>query len=280
VFGGSDYGTGVLGISQGAGAAGVHGACDAVNSVGVSGSSQSGTGVIGTSSGSSGVGVGGVNNAGVGAVGVSGSSTSGTGVRGSSSGGTAVHGVNLGGGGLAGRFEGNVSVTGLLSKPGGQFLIDHPLDPRNRYLAHSFVESPDMMNIYNGDVVLDRDGSALVELPAWFGALNRDFRYGLAPIGSPGPDLHIADVIVDNRFRIAGGTQGMKVSWQVTGIRRDPYADAHRVVVEADKPLQERGRCLYPELYPELHPDLDAEPSSQAAVTTPATPGAASRDVR
>ena len=41
----------------------------------------------------------------------------------------------------------------------------------------------------------------------------------------------------------------MKVSWQVTGIRKDPWANAHRVQVEEDKPDKERGRYIYPDLY-------------------------------
>jgi hypothetical protein len=41
----------------------------------------------------------------------------------------------------------------------------------------------------------------------------------------------------------------MKVSWQVTGIRQDPWANAHRVQVEEDKPANERGYYMYPDLY-------------------------------
>jgi hypothetical protein len=41
----------------------------------------------------------------------------------------------------------------------------------------------------------------------------------------------------------------MKVSWQVTGIRKDPWANAHRIRVEEDKPAKERGYYTYPELY-------------------------------
>jgi hypothetical protein len=37
----------------------------------------------------------------------------------------------------------------------------------------------------------------------------------------------------------AGGKRGMKVFWQVTGVRQDAYANAHRVPVEEDKPAQE-----------------------------------------
>ena len=106
--------------------------------------------------------------------------------------------------GLAGDFEGNVSVNGNLQKSGGSFKIDHPLDPANKYLYHSFVESPDMMNIYNGIAALDDHGEATVELPAWFQALNRDFRYQLTAIGRPGPNLYIAAEVSGNRFRIGG----------------------------------------------------------------------------
>ncbi|NQT76092.1 MAG: hypothetical protein HQ565_00150, partial [Bacteroidetes bacterium] len=76
----------------------------------------------------------------------------------------------------AGYFSGDVLITGSLSKGGGSFKIDHPQDPANQYLVHSFVESPDMMNIYNGNVVTDAGGYATVELPAYFNVLNIDFR--------------------------------------------------------------------------------------------------------
>jgi hypothetical protein len=148
--------------------------------------------------------------------------------------------------GYAGYFSGPVNVTGNLTKGGGGFKIDHPLDPENQYLYHSFVESPDMKNVYDGVVVLDADGQAWVELPAWFEALNEDFRYQLTPIGAPGPNLYIAQEMQNNRFQIAGGIPGLKVSWQVTGIRHDPYAEAHPILVEEEKPPEERGTYLHP----------------------------------
>jgi hypothetical protein len=98
-------------------------------------------------------------------------------------------------------------------------------------------------------VAADANGEAWVELPEWFEALNRDYRYQLTPIGAPGPNLYIAEEIRNNRFKIAGGTPGMKVSWQVTGIRRDPYAETHRIPVEEDKPPEERGTYLHPQAY-------------------------------
>jgi hypothetical protein len=154
-----------------------------------------------------------------------------------------------GGGNYAGYFYGNVRVQGTLSKSSGSFKIDHPLDPENKYLSHSFVESPDMMNVYNGNAVLDKNGKAVVKLPEYFEALNVDFRYQLTAIGAPGPNLYIAEEISNNRFKIAGGKKGTKVSWQVTGVRHDPYAVAHRIQVEEEKNNEERGYYLNPMAY-------------------------------
>ncbi|MFZ1730458.1 MAG: hypothetical protein WBQ23_10260 [Bacteroidota bacterium] len=147
--------------------------------------------------------------------------------------------------GKAGYFEGNVQVTGTLSKGSGTFMIDHPLDPENKYLYHSFVESPDMMNVYNGNAVLDGSGEAWIDLPSYFEALNSDFRYLLTAIGAPGPNLYIAQEIRGNRFKVAGGQPNSKVSWQVTGVRQDKFAQKHRVVPEVDKEAKDRGRYLH-----------------------------------
>ena len=246
---------------------------------GVSGTSASGRGVSGNATGS-GIGV-----FGTGATGVRGESpsTTGFGVAGvnngggssiswgvygqnTSTGGYAIEGYNpngigvRGNGGIyAGQFLGNVQVQGTLTKTSGTFQIDHPLDPANKYLFHSFVESPDMKNIYDGIATLDENGEAWVELPAYFEALNRDFRYQLTALGSRAPDLFIAEQIAHNRFRIAGGSPQQQISWQVTGTRKDAYAEAHPVQVEVDKPEAERGKYLYPELY--------GQPASQAIVT-------------
>lgn len=171
----------------------------------------------------------------------------GWGVYGSTPNGLAIYGSSLDG--HAGYFDGKVTIIGTLQKSAGSFRIDHPLDPANKYLSHSFVESPDMMNIYNGVVLLDGAGTATVRLPDWFQALNKDYRYQLTPIGAPGPNLYIAEEIVGNQFRIAGGEPGMKVSWEVTGIRNDAYARANRIPVEEDKPPSERGKYLNPEAF-------------------------------
>jgi trimeric autotransporter adhesin len=164
--------------------------------------------------------------------------------------GDALLAINQGSSsGPAALFIGSVDVAGNLSKSGGSFKIDHPLDPANKYLYHSFVESPDMMNIYNGDVTLDEKGEAAVQLPDWFESLNQDFRYQLTAVGAPGPNLYIAEKVHDNSFKIAGGQPGSEVSWQVTGIRHDAWANAHRIPVEIAKPAAERGSYIHPELF-------------------------------
>jgi len=175
--------------------------------------------------------------------GVFGYSQSGTAISAYSRDGTALY-VDCYGG-HAGDFYGNVSVNGELYKKSGAFRIDHPLDPARKYLLHSFVESPEMKNVYDGLATLDDHGEAWVELPTWFEALNREFRYQLTCIGGFAP-IYVAEEIAGNRFRIAGGRAGMRVSWQVTGIRHDAWAEAHRIPVEQDKPAAEQGTYLSP----------------------------------
>jgi hypothetical protein len=154
----------------------------------------------------------------------------------------------VGGNRYAGYFNGPVQVNGALSKSSGSFKIDHPLDPANRYLYHSFVESPDMKNVYDGVVVTDADGYATVTLPEWFEALNRDFRYQLTVIGQFAQAI-VDREIEDNSFVIRTNLSRVKVSWQVTGIRQDAWANAHRIPVEEDKPEEERGTYLAPEVW-------------------------------
>lgn len=252
---------GVAGIGNGTSAAGVVGTnTGVVGALGVTGAGVSGdggafghgvigsgrNGVLGTSYGldDSGVGV-----SGSGPTGVLGTSPNGYAVRGNTTAGTAIYGVlEAGGTGHAGYFQGRVHVNGTLSKSAGSFKIDHPLDPGGKYLSHSFVESPDMKNFYDGVITLGKGGSAVVELPEWFEALNKDFRYQLTCIGEHAP-VYIAEKISDNQFRIAGGYEGLEVSWAVTGIRRDAYAEAYRIPVEEEKKQHEAGRFLHPELY-------------------------------
>jgi hypothetical protein len=216
--------------------------------VGVQGESTTGTGVLGRSPSAVGVLGASTNSVGVygqsdNEAGVVGISTSSDGVRGASTNSIGVYGYSPNG--WAGWFEGNVHVNGTLSKAAGSFKIDHPLDPTNKYLSHSFVESPDMKNIYDGVATTDANGEAVVELPSYFEALNRDFRYQLTVIGQFAQAM-IASEIAANHFTIKTDKPNVRVSWQVTGIRQDAFANAHRIVVEEDKPPAERGTYLHP----------------------------------
>jgi hypothetical protein len=86
-----------------------------------------------------------------------------------------------------------------MSASGKNFRIDHPLDPENKYLFHTSIESPDMMTVYNGNVTTDARGEAVVELPDYFEALNRDYRYQLTTIGVFAQAI-VAEEVADNRF--------------------------------------------------------------------------------
>jgi hypothetical protein len=216
-----------------------------VGLVGFGGSASSGSGGTGGSL------IGGVGTAGNGgdgafAVGALGVGTGKKGGRGI----IAIPGGGAGGAipGLAGEFLGDVEITGNLAKGGGSFKIDHPLDPENKYLYHSFVESPDMKNIYDGNVTTDADGEAVVEMPDYFEALNRDFRYQLTVIGTFAQAI-VAEKLKGNQFRIKTSLPNVEVSWQVTGVRQDAYANKNRIKVEVPKKGNERGKYLHPEAF-------------------------------
>jgi hypothetical protein len=139
----------------------------------------------------------------------------------------------------------NAQVVGLLSKGGGSFKIDHPLDPENKYLYHSFVESPDMMNIYNGNITTDANGKATIILPNYFEALNIDFRYQLTSFGSFAQAI-VSKEIKDNSFEITTDIPNTKVSWMVTGVRNDAFAQKNRIPSEELKKDAEKGKYLHP----------------------------------
>lgn len=178
----------------------------------------------------------------------------GNGVIGEANTGTSPFGVwGLSTTGQAGHFSGDVDIVGTLSKDGGSFRIDHPLDPANKYLSHSFVESPDMMNIYNGIALTDSNGYATITMPDWFEALNRDFRYQLTVVDAADTEEFVLAKVVKklsaNKFTIRTSKGQIEVSWQVTGIRQDAWANAHRIKVEVDKPVHERGFYRNPQLF-------------------------------
>jgi trimeric autotransporter adhesin len=151
--------------------------------------------------------------------------------------------------GKAGKFEGDVEITGNLSATGAKnFKIDHPLDPENKYLYHASIESSEVLNLYTGNTITDANGDAMVQMPEWFEALNKDVRYQLTVIGTFAQAI-IAEKIKGNRFVIKTNAPNVEVSWQVTGVRNDLSMKQHPMQVEVEKSKSERGYYLQPELY-------------------------------
>ena len=173
------------------------------------------------------------------------------------------------------QFDGNANIDGILTVFSGlnvvnskHFKIDHPLDPENKYLYHASIESSEVLNLYSGNITTNQQGEAVVQLPDWFEALNRDFRYQLTVIGSFAQAI-VGSEIKGNRFTIKTNAAGVKVSWQVTGVRSDAEMRKHPFKVEEDKPETERGYYLSPDAYnqPEarrITSGRPAEPMRQA----------------
>jgi hypothetical protein len=151
--------------------------------------------------------------------------------------------------GRAGVFVGNVLIEGNLNVTGSKnFKIDHPLDPENKYLVHAAIESSEVLNVYSGNVKTNAKGEAVVTLPDWFEALNKDFRYQLTVVGTFAQAI-VSEEIKGNRFTIKTSSPQVKVSWQVTGIRSDAGTRSQPFKVEEEKPQRERGTYLSPEAH-------------------------------
>ena len=128
------------------------------------------------------------------------------------------------------------------------FIIDNPLNPANESLRHNAVEGPGYYTFYHGNVVLDDKGEGWVQLPDYFEALNTEVSYNLTPVGGYAP-VYVAQEVQGNRFLVAGGKAGLKVSWQVTANRNDPYAVQHPFEAVVPKTADEQGHYYYPEGY-------------------------------
>lgn len=162
----------------------------------------------------------------------------------------AVNGAGIGS--LTVDSGGNTAISGSLSKASGTFLIDHPLDPFNKDLAHGFVEAPEYQNRYRGLVRLV-DGRATVDIDAvagmsagTFAALNADAwvaglqnQEGFARL-RPG-------ALAGGVFEIICEDDGCTdlVAWEVTARRNDAYVrsgsdpntdSGGRFICEQEKP--------------------------------------------
>ncbi len=155
---------------------------------------------------------------------------------------------------FAGYFKGDVIIYGALTVTGAvtagvkDYKIDNPLDPANKYLVYTCPESPEMLNVYSGNITTNNGGIAVVALPDYFEMINTDPRYQLTVIGGFAQAI-IKDKVSGNRFTIQTDKPNTEVSWQVTGVRNDKWAQAHRTETEPVKTGDEKGKYLYPELY-------------------------------
>jgi len=148
-------------------------------------------------------------------------------------------------GGYGLRATGNFAASGTKA-----FCIDHPLDPANKFLKHYSMESPEVLNVYRGNITLDGNGEATVIMPDYFDAININFSYQLTGIGAQS-NLYIKREISGRTFEIAGGKPGQKVSWVVYAERNDIYiqkSPESKEVVQ-QKPTEWIGKYIHPELY-------------------------------
>ena len=186
--------------------------------------------------------------------------------------GTAIFGVNDGATSTVATIQGNtfgvagIGVAGFSSQASGwaffgngrfgttgtkSFVIDHPLDPANRLLTHYCAEGPEPLNVYSGVVTTDAAGLAVVEMPSYYAAINRDERYLLTVIDDSDEPVFakVRQKIKDGRFVVWTSKPGVEVSWMVQGVRNDPFVRNYGAPVETDKTADERGTYLRPELY-------------------------------
>ncbi len=202
--------------------------------------SDNGTGVYAIAESSSGItnGVRGITNStDAGAAGIRGEAPN-------AGSGYGVYGTAAGGSAFGVYSNGRLGSSGTKS-----FMIDHPLDPANKFLYHYSTESPEVLNSYSGTVTLDGNGQAWVTLPEYFETINIEPRYQLTAIGAPAPMLHVSSTVFNNEFSIAGGQPGMQVSWEVKAKRNDAFVAQLGAPVEREKLGDEKGRFLQPGLY-------------------------------
>jgi hypothetical protein len=119
------------------------------------------------------------------------------------------------------------------------FIIDHPLDPENKWLIHSPVESDRLRVVYDGEVTLDGAGAAVVTMPEWFAPLAKNVRVMVTCVDAHMP-VYVTDIRA-RRFTIAGGSEGRRVFWTLSAERADPWAEQRPLAIETDKPDDERG---------------------------------------
>jgi hypothetical protein len=151
------------------------------------------------------------------------------------------------------------------------FVIDHPKDPANKVLRHACIESPEILNVYRGNIILDEKGEGIVSLPDYFADININFSYHLTPIGEQSVP-YIKEKIKGNKFTIAGGKAGQEISWAIYAERNDAYMKKYpnTKIMEYEKDEASKGKYFRPELYNQpkekgifYNPDIEARQKSK-----------------
>ena len=156
----------------------------------------------------------------------------------------------IGQSGVYNYVSGSLHVSNDFEASGSKnFRIDHPLDPANKTLTHSCIESNERLLMYSGTVVTDGNGDATIELPSYFEALNINYRYQLTVVGEEFAQTRVSRKINNNQFSIKTDKPNIEICWEVTGDRNDAYSKAHPLVVEEDKKPEDRGKYYSPELF-------------------------------
>ncbi|MFN8474212.1 MAG: hypothetical protein U0822_18610 [Anaerolineae bacterium] len=148
----------------------------------------------------------------------------------------------------AGYFSGDVRVTGTLDNGLAAVKMDDPSNPTGRYINQAAVVGGDMLTLYNGNATTDAKGLAVVKVPAYVETISKDFRYQLTPIGQFAQAI-IAKELNGGEFVIQTDKPNVKVSWQLSGVRSDPYAQASSFKAVEDKNARDLGTYLHPEAY-------------------------------
>jgi hypothetical protein len=144
---------------------------------------------------------------------------------------------------------GDFTITGDISKAGGSFKIDHPLESKKdtHHLVHSFIEGPKADLIYRGKVDLV-DGTAQINIDTvsnmtegTFVALNTDVQ--CFTTNESNWDL-VKGSVSGNILTIEcqNTNSTATISWMVIGERQDPHMmttkmtdDEGKIIVEPEK---------------------------------------------
>lgn len=183
------------------------------------------------------------------------------GLAASSGAGFGVHGQCASANGFGVFCEGNQAATGTKS-----FIIDHPLDPENRYLKHYCAEGSEPRNVYMGHITTDAQGYAWVTLPDYYDSINVNPEYQLTVLDGS-EDFVLAKVtkkVAGHRFQIRTSKPRVEVSWRIDAVRNDRWLQQNGYSAEPTKPQVFRGTYLNPELYGQSPARAQTRPTGDA----------------